>query len=351
MIHIPVLQKEILEYLDPKSNENFIDCTFGQGGHSLAILEKNGPRGKVLGIEIDQELYKKLKATGIRKRLTLVRDSYINLKEIIKKIRPISGILFDLGMSSWHLEESGRGFSFLRNEPLDMRYNPQNPLTPLKVNGAWRKHKENKPLTGLTAEKILNFWSKDAIEKILKDYGEERYARIIAESIIEKRNIRPIKTTFQLAETIKYVVPKRYLRNRIHFATRTFQALRIAVNDELNNLERTLPQALESIRKGGRLVIISFHSLEDRIVKNFFKKMANPLKVCETKFEKAKEGLPADLSAEDLSKAGLPAPYFRQRRIVSRLRILTKKPVRPSPEEIRVNPRSRSAKLRAAVKI
>ena len=223
MIHIPVLQKEILEYLDPKSNENFIDCTFGQGGHSLAILEKNGPRGKVLGIEIDQELYKKLKATGIRKRLTLVRDSYINLKEIIKKSRPISGILFDLGMSSWHLSESKRGFSFLKNERLDMRYDSANPLT---------------------AEKILNFWSKDAIEKILKDYGEERYARIIAESIIEKRNIRPIKTTFQLAETIKYVVPRRYLRNRIHFATRTFHALRSAVNDELNNLERTITNDL-----------------------------------------------------------------------------------------------------------
>lgn len=329
MVHIPVLQKEILEYLGPKSNENFIDCTFGQGGHSLAILEKNGPRGKVLGIEIDPKLYKELKATGIKKRLILVRDSYINLKEIIKNnrpiFRPISGILFDLGISSWHLSESKRGFSFLKNERLDMRYDSANPLT---------------------AEKILNFWSKEAIEKILKEYGEERYARIIAESIIEKRNIKPIQTTFQLAETIKYVVPKRYLRDRIHFATRTFQALRIAVNDELNNLERALPQALEMIKKDGRLVIISFHSLEDRIVKNFFRKMANPLKFCETKFEKARPSLAS--AKEDKPRSREYSHYGAREGL---LRILTKKPVRPTQEEIQVNPRSRSAKLRAAIKI
>jgi 16S rRNA (cytosine1402-N4)-methyltransferase len=296
LVHLPVLQKEVLEYLNPRANENFVDGTAGEGGHSLAILERNIPEGKVLGIEWDPEFYKKLKEKcltwNIKQRLVLVNDSFTNLKEIVKKAktRPISGILFDLGFSSWHLEESGRGFSFLRSEPLDMRYNPENPLT---------------------AEKILNFWSKQDIEKILKEYGKERYAPIIAETIVERRKIKPIKKTFQLVEIIKSAVPRRYWQGRIHFATRTFQALRIAVNDELNNIERVLPQTLEILKKGGRLVIISFHSLEDRIVKNFLR-------------NGAKEGL---------------------------LKILTKKPIRPSPNEIQINPRSRSAKLRAALKI
>lgn len=293
-MHIPVLQKEVLEYLGPKPNENFIDCTFGEGGHTAAILERNGPKGKVLGIETDPELYKKSIISKKERRLKLVKDSYINLKEIVKKatIRPISGILLDLGISSWHLSESKRGFSFQKNEVLDMRYDLENPFT---------------------AEKILNFWSKQDIEKILKEYGEERYSSVISQSIVDQRKIKEIRTTLRLVEIIKEAVPKRYLRDRIHFATRTFQALRIAVNDELRNLEKVLPQALEILRKDGRLVIISFHSLEDRIVKNFLR-------------DKTKEGLPM-------------------------IKILTKKPIRPTSEEIKRNPRSRSAKLRAAVKL
>jgi len=192
-------------------------------------------------------------------------------------------------MSSWHLEESGRGFSFLKNEPLDMRYSPQNPLT---------------------AEKIVNYWSKSEMEKILREYGEERFAKKIAEKIIEARQSKPIKTTSQLVEIIKKAVLSRYRHQKIHFATRTFQALRITVNDELNNLEKALPQTLEILKPGGRLVVISFHSLEDRIVKNFYR----------------------DSSPE-------------------KLKILTKKPIRPTPEEIKINPRSRSAKLRAAIKL
>jgi len=289
-MHIPVLQKEVLEYLNPKPNENFIDATVGEAGHTVAILEKNQPRGKVLGIEWDPELYKKLLKSDID-RLTLVNDSFVNLKEIVKRVkfRQLSGILFDLGLSSWHLEESGRGFSFLKNEPLDMRYNPQN---------------------SLTAEKIVNYWAASEIEKILKTYGEERFAPRIAETFVSFRRIKPIKTTLQLVEIIKKTVPSWYQHKKIHFATRTFQALRIAVNDELNNLEKTLPQAIEILKPGGRLVVISFHSLEDRIVKNFLK-------------EKSKENI---------------------------LKILTKKPIRPSGEEIIKNPRSRSAKLRAAQK-
>jgi len=287
--HIPVLQKEVIEYLNPKPNENFIDCTIGEGGHTLAILEKNGPEGKVLGIEWDPELYRETKEKFVRFNLTgrtvLVNNSYTNLKEIVEreKFQPISGILFDLGFSSWHLE-SGRGFSFEKNEPLDMRYNPENPLT---------------------AEKIVNNWPEREVEKILREYGEERFARKIAKEIIQERKTKPIKTTFQLVEVIKKSTPIWYHHRKIHPATRTFQALRIAVNDELKNLEIALPQALEILEKGGKLAVISFHSLEDRIVKKFFRE---------------------------------------------NLKVITKKPIRPSLEEIELNPRSRPAKLRVGQK-
>ena len=297
MIHIPVLQKEVLKYLDPKPNKNFIDCTIGEGGHSLAILEENKPTGKVLGIEADTEIVKKLELqvpnSNLQERLILVNDSYVNLKEIVEKYNfgPIQGILFDIGMSSWHLEESKRGFSFLRDEPLDMRYGI-------------------KAQSSLTAEEIINEWPQQEIEKILKEYGEERFVKRITKEIIEQRKIKPIKTTFQLVEIIKKAVPFRYQRARIHPATRTFQALRIAVNDELNNLKKVLPQAMEVLASGGRIVIISFHSLEDRIVKNFFKELSS-----------------------------------------DKLKILTKKPIRASQKEIKINPRSRSAKLRAAIKL
>jgi len=293
-MHIPVLQKEVIEYLDPKPNENFIDCTIGEGGHSLAILEKNAPKGKVLGIDADAEVIKNTKYyiqnTIYKNRVVLVSDNFANLKEIVRreKFIKVCGILLDLGMSSWHLEESGRGFSFLRNEPLDMRYNLENPLT---------------------AEKIVNYWSKSEIEKILREYGEERFAKKIAERIIESR-AKPIETTFQLIEIIKSVIPRKYQAGRLHPATRTFQALRIVVNDELNNLEKTLPQAINVLNRGGRLVVISFHSLEDRIVKNFLKKCGGDAYV----------------------------------------KLITKKPIGPSKEEIIKNPRSRSAKLRACQK-
>lgn len=287
MSHIPVLQKEVLEYLSPKPNQNFIDCTIGEAGHTLAILEKNKPEGKVLGIEWDIELYKNLSKLTINK-LSLVNDNFVNLKEIVERERfkPVYGIIFDLGMSSWHLEESGRGFSFLRNEPLDMRFGVQNELT---------------------AEEIVNKWKAKDIEKVLEEYGEERFAKRIAKNIVEIRKFKPIETTFQLLDVIKKAVPGWYQHRKIHFATRTFQALRIAVNDELENLKEVLPQALEILMPGGCLVIISFHSLEDRIVKNFF---AN-----------------------------------------QKFKILTKKPITPSEEEIKINPRSRSAKLRAILKI
>ncbi len=298
-MHIPVLQKEVIEFLDSKPNENFIDATIGLGGHTLAILTKNGPRGKVLGIDQDPEQIEncKLKIENFKERVILVRDSYANLKEIVgrENFKNISGILFDLGMSIWHIEESGRGFSFLRNEPLDMRYDKNSKF---KIQNS-----------KLTAEKILNEYSEEELKNIFKEYGEERFAKRIAKKIIESRKFQQIKTTFQLVEIIKKATPRWYHFRKINSATRTFQALRIAVNDELKNLEKTLPDAIETLKPKGRLVVISFHSLEDRLVKNFFKNNR------------------------------------------SRLKILTKKPISSSDEEVKNNPRSRAAKLRAAIKL
>lgn len=295
-MHLPVLQKEVLKYLDPKPNENFIDCTIGEGGHSLAIVEKILPNGRLLGIDWSPELIQELKAkiqnTKFKNNLILECNNFANLEEIVKKykFKPVRGILFDLGMSCWHLQKLGRGFTFLKPEPLDMRYNPE---------------------TQLTAEKIVNFWSRSEIEKILKKFGEEQFAGQIAKEIVKFRKIKPIKLTSQLVKIIEKAVPYWYRHRKIHFATKTFLALRITVNQELENLKKALPQALKILEPGARLVIISFHSLEDRISKNFFR-------------DQAKEGL---------------------------VKILTKKPIRPSIEEIKINPRSRSAKLRVAIKL
>lgn len=294
-MHISVLKKEIIDLIDPQPNENFIDATFGEGGHSLEILKKNIPNGKVLGIEADSELYLKTKSNleGITNRLVFINDSYTNLEKIVQRcgFNRVNGIIFDLGMSSWHINESSRGFSFQKQEPLDMRYNGY-----------------NQPLW---AEEIVNRWPRSEIERILRDYGEERFWRRITENIAEERKIKPIKDTFHLTEVIAKSVPGWYKGKRIHFATKTFQALRIAVNSELENLKIVLPQALKILEPNGRLAVISFHSLEDRIVKIFFKENKN-------------RGL---------------------------LKILTKKPISPSSEEIAENPRSRSAKLRVSVKI
>jgi len=287
MTHIPVLKKEVLQYLNPQPNENFIDCTLGKAGHSMAILELTRPIGKVLGIDQDEESLKDVNEN----RLIKICENFSNLKEIVREnsFGPISGILLDLGMSSWHLEESGKGFSFLKDEPLDMRYSMDN---------------------ALTAEKIINKWTFPELQEILKKYGEEKFSQRIAKEIKEARQRKKIETTFQLAEIIKRAIP---LKNKlgINPATKTFQALRIAVNKELEALEMVLPQAMEVLEVGGRMAIISFHSLEDRIVKNF----------------------------------------FREEQKKQHLEILTKKPIIASPEEILNNLRSRSAKLRLAKKI
>ncbi|MBI2050135.1 MAG: 16S rRNA (cytosine(1402)-N(4))-methyltransferase RsmH [Candidatus Staskawiczbacteria bacterium] len=292
MTHIPVLTKEVLHYLDPKENENFIDCTIGEWGHTILILERNKPLGKVLGIDWDPNQIKNCRLKIKSGRLLLVNDSYCSIKEIIGRVKfgPVNGILLDLGYSSWQLEKSGRGFSFRRDEDLDMRYNT---------------------LQFLTAKTIVNEYPSEEIEKILKEYGEEKFARRIAQKISEDRKVGKIESTAQLVSIIKKAVPKEFQQGRIHCATKTFQALRIAVNDELNNLTAVLPKMVSVLSPGGRIVIISFHSLEDRIAKLFFK-------------EKEKEG---------------------------NIKILTKKPQMPKVDELNKNPRARSAKLRAFIKL
>ncbi len=278
-MHIPVLLNEVIEYLDPKPNENFVDCTVGQGGHAMAILEKTAPSGKVLGIDLDKDKIASIK----NDRLILVNNNFANLKNILESnsFKQVDGILLDLGFSSEQLE--GRGLSFLRDEPLDMRLGQD---------------------IELTAKQIVNDWSEQEIEKIIREYGEEKFSKKIAKLIVQSR---PLATTTELASVIAKVVKF----SKINPATRTFQALRIAVNGELDNLEKVLPDALLALKTGGRLAVISFHSLEDRIVKNFFK-------------DKAKENL---------------------------LKILTNKPITATSLELSQNPRSRSAKLRVATKI
>ncbi len=299
MAHVPVLLNEVIKYLSPRPGENFIDGTCGGAGHTREILKNIEPGGKILCLDLDeralaraQENFKKEKQEG---RLIFVHDNYANLAAAVQanNFSPPDGILLDLGLSSDQLDspvgESGRGFSFLKNEPLDMRYSSG---------------------SALTAREIVNLWPEAEIARIIKDFGEEKFAANIAREIVRSRKIKPIISTAQLVETMSRAIPKKYQHGRTNFATRTFQALRLAVNNELANLEKFLPQALSVLKPGGRLAIISFHSLEDRIVKRFFKQKAQ----------------------EDL------------------VRILTKKPVSPTTSEIAVNSRSRSAKLRAIIK-
>lgn len=290
-MHVPVLKKEVLKYLDPKPNENFVDCTFGEGGHAKAILEKNGPEGKVLGIEWDETQAKKISAEKPDKRLIVVCGNFANLKSIVRdhSFGQVHGILFDLGISSWHLEESGRGFTFRKDEPLDMRFSESSEFT---------------------AEDIINKYPENEIARILKEYGQERFARSIAGKIVEIRSARRITRTVQLVNAVMAATATWYHRRKPHPATKTFQALRMAVNQELENIAKALPQALDILESEGKLAVISFHSLEDKIVKNFIREQA------------------------------------AQRRLT----ILTKKPVLPSREEIKLNLRCRSARLRVAVK-
>ena len=302
-IHIPVLYQEALAGLQPRPGGRYIDCTVGGGGHARGILELSSPDGQLLGIDIDP-LAIEIAAERLRdytSRFTLVNANFANLMEIVERhdFHPVDGILFDLGISSFQLEQGERGFSFQREGPLDMRFDLEGEQT---------------------AADLVNCLPEEELAEILLRYGEERQARRIARAIVSHR---PLTTTRELAEVVRRAVPRR---GKIHPATKTFQALRIAVNDELENLAKALPQAVEILAPGGRLVVISFHSLEDRIVKRFFRDEARGC-ICPP-------GIPVCICGHKPT-----------------LEIVTKRPIRPSAEEVKANPHSRSARLRVASRI
>ncbi|OGN01813.1 MAG: 16S rRNA (cytosine(1402)-N(4))-methyltransferase [Candidatus Yanofskybacteria bacterium RIFCSPLOWO2_12_FULL_43_11b] len=289
MAHTPVLLKEAIEYLNIGKNSNIIDATLDGGGHTRAILEKY-PEVKILGIEFDPTLFKSLQLND--DRLIKINDSYVNLKNIVKdyKFKP-DGILFDLGLSSWHYEESGRGFSFKRNEILDMRFNPE--------------------IQPESAVDIVNKYSEDELRELISYLGEEQFAGNIAKNIVRARREKPIIMTEDLVNVISRSVPEWYKQQKINFATKTFQALRVKVNDELGNVRKGVQAAIEVLKPGGRLAVISFQGLEDKTVKEVFKENV---------------------------KAGA-------------IKLAVKGTIRPSWEEQRTNPRSRSAKMKVAQKV
>ncbi|MCK4918765.1 MAG: 16S rRNA (cytosine(1402)-N(4))-methyltransferase RsmH [Candidatus Pacebacteria bacterium] len=312
--HIPVLSKEIIEIVNPQPGENVVDGTLGGGGHAELFLEKISPDGKLLGIDLDSEalIENQRRLKKYSKKVIFEKGNFVDFDNIRKKhnFSPINIFFLDLGFSSQQLNDDNLGISFLKNSPLDMRIGGQG----------------NDNDYRFTAEYIINNWSEEKIKKILKDYGEEKYAYSIAKAIMVARKEKLIVGTQELVDIISQAVPTRYKAQRIHFATKTFQAFRIAVNEELENLQNVLPKILENIEVGGRICIISFHSLEDRIVKNFFRREAKDC-VCDVK---------------------IPLCVCKHKK---QLEIITKKPVVATKEEIAFNPRSRSAKLRIAKKI
>lgn len=289
--HIPVLVKETIEALAVQPGGRYIDCTVGAGGHANAILEKSSPGGQLLGIDADPEAIKVAKAQleAYGDSALLINENFANLEAICIRYDffPVHGIFFDLGLSSLQLNGNGRGFSFQHDAPLDMRFSPSQEIT---------------------AADIINTYSEAELARLIRTYGEEMQSRRIAHYIVRQR---PIETTLQLAWTVEQATAGR--RGRIHPATRTFQALRIAVNNELEHLQLALKQAVSLLGFEGRLVVISYHSLEDRIVKQFMQ-------------QESREDKP-------------------------RLRLINKRVIVPSDAEVQLNPRSRSAKLRAAERI
>lgn len=307
--HIPVLFHEIMDIMAPQPGELFVDCTLGGGGHSRGFLERMGSDGRLIGIDQDTNA---LQAAGANlaefgDRVTYVHSNYNNLDEILNQYAPdgVDGILFDIGVSSHQLDEKDRGFSYMQDAPLDMRMNQSQKFS------AWD---------------VVNTYSEDELHRIIKEYGEERWAKRIAKFIVEFRQDKPLETTGELVDIIKRAIPKGAREEGSHPAKRTFQAIRIEVNDELGVLTRTISVAAKHLKNGGRLGIISFHSLEDRIVKEQFRYLASDC-VC-----------PPELP-------------FCQCDKVAEVKILTRKPVTATKEELEANSRSKSAKFRAVQKI
>lgn len=309
-MHVPVLLKEVIQYLDPQPGQSYIDATLGSAGHAAAIVERGG---MVLGLDRDAEaivrLETKSKHQNTKGKLVLTAGNFSELQRIARDagFGEVSGIIFDLGLSSSQLDEPERGFAFQRNGPLDMRFDRRQELT---------------------AHRIINFYPEKDLADIFFRYGEEkRFGRRTARAILERRKIQNLETTGELFELIKQILPGSLRFRAGDTARRIFQSLRIVVNEELANLEKALPQAVQLLRPGGKLLAISFHSLEDRIVKEFFVRSTKAC-ICPPQF-------PVCVCGSNHET----------------LKILTKKPVTAGAEETKTNPRAHSAKLRVAERI
>lgn len=296
MSHVPVLLAEVVNFLNCKPDCLYLDATLGEAGHTLGILERTQYKARIIGLDSDEEILKiaEEKLGAYKDKVTVVNGNFRDLDKMLKEngISKIDGALFDLGVSSFELESKDRGFSFRYDSKLDMRMDRRK---------------------GYSAFNLVNELPCEDLERIFRSYGEERFSKSIARNIERERQKKEIMTTFELVEVIKKSVPEVYKHKKIHFATRTFQALRIIVNDELNSLREALEKTADFLNTGARICVISFHSLEDRIVKNYFKEQAKPE--------------------------------------IGKFKIITKKPVTPSEDEMKVNSRSRSAKLRVAERI
>ena len=303
VLHQPVLVQEMLDALAVAPAKTYVDGTVGQGGHSAAILAQAGTDGRVLGLDLDTDALEsaKVRLAALQGSALLMKHSYSHMDEAAAGLgmAEVDGVLLDLGLSSMQLEGSGRGFSFRRDEPLDMRFDPT---------------------TGLTAQEMVNTYSLDDLTGIISRYGEEPRARAIARAIVQGR---PFSSSQELAQVIAGVAGRP---RRVHPATRTFQALRMAVNAELDRLRAGIQSAIGLLKPTGRLVIISYHSLEDRIVKQAFAHEARDC-VCPPR-------IPICVCGH-----------------LATLRILTRRPITPSTKEVQANPRSRSARLRAAERL
>jgi 16S rRNA (cytosine1402-N4)-methyltransferase len=308
-LHTPVLLDEVLAYLQCSRRGIFVDATVGEGGHAEAIL-KASSRNTVIGIDCDREIIERAqeRLAQYGERVTLIHDDFVHLPQILRDraIQQVDGFLFDLGVSTFHFQEGRRGFSLHHDGPLDMRMDTRKKLT---------------------AYDIVNHFPLKEIETILRRYGEERWAKEIAKAIGKKRQRENIKSTGALAEIVSRAIPSKHHPRRIHPATKTFLSLRIAVNEELKKLEEILNDAPFLLKRGGRIGVIAFHSLEDRIVKGTFKKMGSSC-IC---------------------PPSLPQCICGGSKQV--LQIITKHPLTPRAEEVRNNPRARSAKLRVAERV
>lgn len=309
--HQPVMLAEVLQHLNIKSGSIVVDCTIGGAGHAEKIAEKITPGGWLVGLDVDEAAINaakdKLAPFGQQINITVVKAGFETIDRILTELGtgPVDAFLYDLGISSYHVDSKERGFSYKEEGPLDMRFDLSQELT---------------------AEKVVNEYPEEMLEKIIREYGEEKFARRIARFIVERRQVKPIKTTAELVEIIKNAIPASERRRGHHPAKRTFQAIRIEVNKELEKIDSSLEQAVRWLKPSGRIAVLTYHSLEDRLVKRKFLDWAKGC-ICPKKS---------------------PVCVCGRKPIV---KLITRKPVKPSEDEVQKNPRARSASLRVVERI